>query len=76
MVEVLAPNLGQSGMDVTIEQWFKKEGESVEKGEMLFEISNEKLNQEIEAPATGTLTKILKNEGETAAPEEVIAIIE
>lgn len=64
VVEVQAPNLGQTGMDITIQTWFKKVGEHVEKGEPLYELSNEKLNQEVESPATGTLVKIDVQEGE------------
>lgn len=67
MAQIIAPNLGQSGMDVTIETWFKADGEHVEKGEVLYELSNEKLTQEIEAPASGTL-KIVVQEGDSVAP--------
>ena len=76
MTEVLAPNLGQSGMDVKIERWFVKEGEKVEKGAPLYELSNEKLAQEIESPETGILSKTLVQEGETTAVRSVIALIE
>lgn len=76
MYEVLAPNLGQSGMPVRIEKWSKNEGETIEKGELLFELSNEKLSQEVEAPVSGTIVKILVPEGSEAMPQEVIAQIE
>ena len=76
MVEVLAPNLGQSGMDVTIERWFVKEGEKIEKGAPLYELSNEKLTQEVESPATGVLSKIFVQEGDMAPIRSVIALIE
>jgi pyruvate/2-oxoglutarate dehydrogenase complex dihydrolipoamide acyltransferase (E2) component len=76
MTQVIVPSLGMSGMDVKIESWFKSEGDMVEKGEALFEISSEKLNQEIEAPETGTLTKIYKQEGEMVAVGELLAEIE
>ncbi|WP_373484221.1 lipoyl domain-containing protein [Acetobacterium sp.] len=76
MVEVQVPMIGQSGMDVRIEVWMIEEGEHVEKGEALYELSNEKLNQEIESPATGTLVKILVQEGETVAVGDILAHIE
>ena len=76
MTEVLAPNLGQSGMDVRIERWLVKEGEKVEKGAPLYELSNEKLTQEIESPATGVLAEILVQEGDMAPVRSVIARIE
>lgn len=76
MYEVLAPNLGQSGMAVRIEKWNKKEGEKIEKGELLFELSNEKLSQEVESPVSGTVIKLLVQEGEEAMPQEIIAQID
>ncbi len=76
MFEVLAPNLGQSNSDITIEQWFKEVGEHIEKDEPLFEMSNMKLNQEVVSSVSGTVTEILVEEGEQAAPKSVIAIIE
>jgi pyruvate/2-oxoglutarate dehydrogenase complex dihydrolipoamide acyltransferase (E2) component len=76
MQKVIAPNLGQSSMDITIETWHKKIGDKVEKGEPLFELSNEKLTQEVAALASGTLTKIYVEEGGETAPGSVIAEIE
>lgn len=76
MTQVTAPDLGQSGMDIKIEQWFKNVGDKVEKGEPLFEISNEKLTQEIESPASGTLTKIIVPAGEMAATGALIGEID
>ncbi|MCR4711339.1 MAG: hypothetical protein K5707_03490 [Clostridia bacterium] len=76
MFEVLAPNLGQSNSDVTIEQWFKEVGEHVEKGEPLFEMSNMKLNQEVAASVSGTLVEILVEEGDKTPPKSLIAKIE
>ena len=76
MVEVQIPNLGQSGMDVKLERWFVQEGETIAKGSPLYELSNEKLTQEVESPATGTLSKILVGEGEMAPVGTIIAHIE
>lgn len=76
IIDVQAPNLGQSGMDITIRSWLKGIGDHVEKGEPLYELSNEKLTQEIESPATGTLVKILIEEGSVVAVGAVIGQIE
>ncbi|MBO5521128.1 MAG: hypothetical protein J5973_05590 [Eubacterium sp.] len=76
IVEVQAPNLGQTGMDIIIRNWFVKEGEHIEKGESLYELSNEKLSQEVESPATGTLIKILIPEGEVVQVGAIIGQIE
>lgn len=75
MVEVQIPMLGQSGMDVKIESWLIDEGEFVQKGDSLYELSNEKLNQEIESPVSGTLVKILKQTGESVSVGDIIAYI-
>jgi len=75
-MKVLAPDLGQSGMSVRIEKWYKKEGETVTKGELLFELSNEKLNEEINSPAAGTVVKIYVQEGDSAEPGATLADIE
>lgn len=76
MVEVQIPMLGQSGMDVTIESWKVNVGDKVAKGDPLYELSNEKLTQEIESPATGTLSKIIVAAGEKAPVGAIIGEIE
>ena len=48
----------------TIVRWFKAEGDTVEKGEVLYELDTEKATQEVEAEASGVLLKILAGEGE------------
>ncbi len=53
------PALGQSMEEGTITRWFKAEGEPVQKGETLYEVMTDKVNIEVESPASGTLRKIL-----------------
>ena len=60
----------------TIVQWLKAEGDSVTKGEFIVEIETAKATQEVEAPVSGILTKILLAEGETAEVRADIALIE
>jgi 2-oxoglutarate dehydrogenase E2 component (dihydrolipoamide succinyltransferase) len=74
-MEIIAPNLGQSGMDIKIDTWFKAVGDKVETDEPLYELSNEKLSEEVKAPVSGTLLKILVQEGGTIAPGGIIAEI-
>jgi pyruvate/2-oxoglutarate dehydrogenase complex dihydrolipoamide acyltransferase (E2) component len=74
-MEIIAPNLGQSGMDIKIDTWRKAVGDKVEKGEPLYELSNEKLSEEVKSPVSGTLVKILVQEGGTIAPGGAIAEI-
>ncbi|MEX0961975.1 MAG: dihydrolipoamide acetyltransferase family protein [Simkaniaceae bacterium] len=58
-MEVNLPKLGESILNAKIVQWFKKEGDAVELDEPLLEVSTDKVNSEIPAPASGVLQKIL-----------------
>jgi pyruvate dehydrogenase E2 component (dihydrolipoamide acetyltransferase) len=62
--EVKLPRLGQGMESGTIVKWLKSEGESVEKGEPLYELDTDKVTQEVEAEASGVLLKISIAEGE------------
>ena len=59
MQEVKLPQLGQSVEEAAIIEWFKKEGDAVEKGERLFSIQTDKAEIECESTASGVLRKIL-----------------
>jgi pyruvate dehydrogenase E2 component (dihydrolipoyllysine-residue acetyltransferase) len=72
---VTLPRLGQGMETGTIVRWLKSEGESVEKGEPLFELDTEKVTQEVEAEASGVLLKILAGEGEEIEVGKAIAVI-
>ena len=74
-VEVSLPRLGQGMESGTIVRWLKQEGDKVEKGEALYELDTEKVTQEVEADASGTLLKILAGEGEEIAVGKRIAVI-
>ena len=74
-VNVLMPQMGESITEGTIVRWFKAEGEAVAKDEPLLEISTDKVDAEVPAPAGGTLAKIHHGPGATVAVETVIGII-
>jgi len=59
----------------TIVRWLKSEGESVEKGEPLYELDTEKVTQEVEAESSGVLLKILAGEGQEIEVGKAIAVI-
>jgi len=59
----------------TIVKWLKRVGDRVERDEPLLEISTDKVDAEIPAPATGTLSEILVQEGRTVAVNTVVARI-
>src|SRR5436305_3869769 len=59
------PQMGVSVSEGTITKWLKQEGEQIEADEPLLEISTDKVDTEVPAPASGTLTQILVQEGQT-----------
>lgn len=72
-------NLPKSGMGIdegTIIRWLKNEGDPVEQGECIVEVETAKATQEVEAPVSGVLAKILVGEGETVLVNTDLAIIE
>src|SRR5438270_573315 len=74
-VSVTMPRLGESVTEGTVTRWLKQEGERVEADEPLLEVSTDKVDTEIPAPATGTLVEIKVNEDETVAVGADLAVI-
>ena len=70
--EVLMPKLGLTMTEGTIDEWKKKEGDAVQKGEILFSVATDKLTNDVEAEEDGVLLKILVPEGETVACKTLI----
>jgi 2-oxoglutarate dehydrogenase E2 component (dihydrolipoamide succinyltransferase) len=73
--KVLVPLLGEGVEEVTVTKWLKKEGETVNELEPLLEVNTDKVDTEIPAPASGTVLKILAEEGSPAKVGTVLAII-
>ena len=73
--QVVMPQMGESIAEGTIVRWIKKVGDAVDRDEPLFEISTDKVDAEIPAPAAGVLTEIKVQAGETVAVNEVVATI-
>ena len=73
--KVVMPKLGTGMNEGTILRWLKAEGDSVNEGEPIVEIETTKTVEEMEAPGSGVLLKILLGEGETAEVRTLIAII-
>ncbi|HXT59404.1 MAG TPA: 2-oxoglutarate dehydrogenase complex dihydrolipoyllysine-residue succinyltransferase, partial [Pirellulales bacterium] len=67
---------GESITEVQIGRWLKAEGEWADKDQPLVEIESDKATVELPAPEAGKVTKVLKRQGETAAPGEVIGYLE
>jgi len=76
-VEVIMPRLGSEMTKGTIVEWFKKEGDRVNKDEALFVVDTEKAALEVESEVTGILKKILVSDKKQEVPVgQAIAIIE
>ncbi|MFQ5632326.1 MAG: dihydrolipoamide acetyltransferase family protein [bacterium] len=74
-IDMVMPKMGESITEGTILQWLKKEGDKVERDEVVLEISTDKVDSEIPSPASGVLSKILIPEGETVEVGKKIAVI-
>jgi 2-oxoisovalerate dehydrogenase E2 component (dihydrolipoyl transacylase) len=73
--KVLVPLLGEGVEEVTVIKWLKKEGDSVNELEPLLEVNTDKVDTEIPAPVSGTVLKILAEEGVPAKVGAVLAFI-
>jgi 2-oxoglutarate dehydrogenase E2 component (dihydrolipoamide succinyltransferase) len=73
--KVLVPLLGEGVEEVTVIKWLKREGDSVNELEPLLEVNTDKVDTEIPAPASGTVLKIVADEGTPAKVGTVLAFI-
>ena len=76
VVDVVMPKMGESIMEGTILEWYKKVGDSIEKDETLLEIGTDKVDSEIPSPASGTISEILANPNDIVDVGKVIAKID
>src|SRR5437899_480777 len=74
--DVIMPQMGESIFEGTITKWLKKPGDKVQRDEPLFEISTDKVDAEIPAPAAGVLKEIKVQEGATVQVNSVVAVID
>ena len=76
LVDVTVPVGQAEGTESVVSTWFKAVGEEVTENEPLLEISTDKVNMEVAAPASGRLAEILKNDGEQIEPGEVLGRVD
>ena len=74
--EIKLPHVGESVTEAVIDRWLKKPGDRVEKYDPIVEVITDKVNMEVPSPASGTLTRLLAQEGETVPMGAVIAEME
>ena len=75
-IEIKVPPLPESVSDATLVGWHKKAGETVARDENLVDLETDKVVLEVPAPASGTITRIVVEDGATVVAGDVIAILE
>ena len=75
-IDIIMPQMGESIAEGTLSKWLKKVGDEVKRDEPIFEISTDKVDAEIPAPAAGVLAEILVKEGQTVEVKTVVARLE
>ncbi|MEZ4649240.1 MAG: dihydrolipoamide acetyltransferase family protein [Candidatus Eisenbacteria bacterium] len=75
-MDMVMPQMGESIAEGTILKWLKAVGDTVEKDENILEISTDKVDSEIPAPASGVLVELKANEGDVVPVGEVVAVID
>src|SRR3954466_1479420 len=75
-VQITMPQMGESVTEGTVLEWHKQVGDSVEADEPLVEVSTDKVDADVPAPAAGTLTKIMAEPDETVTVGQVLGEIE
>ena len=75
-IEVPMPQMGESIAEGTVSKWLKAVGQAVERDEPILEISTDKVDAEIPAPASGTLVAIEVQEGQTVEVGTIVAYID
>jgi len=75
-VDVIMPQMGESIAEGTLSRWLKKIGDEIKRDEPIFEISTDKVDAEIPAPAAGILAEVLVVEGQTVPVQTVVARLE
>jgi 2-oxoglutarate dehydrogenase E2 component (dihydrolipoamide succinyltransferase) len=75
-LELKVPSVGESITEVQIGKWHKNVGQQVEKDENVVELESDKATVDLPAPAAGTISKMLKQSGQTAAVGEVIGYVQ
>ena len=73
--DIVMPQMGESIVEGTITKWLKKPGDKIQRDEPLFEISTDKVDAEIPAPASGVLQEIKVGEGSTVQVNTVVGTI-
>src|ERR671919_30699 len=72
-VQLLMPEMGESVTEGTVLEWHVSEGDSVDEGQTMVEVSTDKVDAEVPAPAAGTVAKIMVQPDETVEVGKALA---
>src|SRR5256714_14635254 len=75
-VEIQMPQMGESVTEGTVLEWHVSEGESVQEGDTVVEVSTDKVDAEVPAPASGVISKILAQPDDTVAVGQALAALD
>lgn len=75
-VDIVVPQVGEAVAEVTLVRWLKSVGDTVTKGDVLFEVDIDKSVIEVEAFDSGRLVEILQPDGTVVTPRDVVGILE
>ena len=75
-MNVLMPQLGETVAEGTVAAWHKKQGDAIEKNEILLDVETDKAATEVPAPVAGVIASVLVPEGKTVDVGTVLAVIE
>jgi len=75
IVDVTVPAEQSEGTEIVVSLWFRAVGDRVEANDPLLELSTDKVNVEVAAPASGTLVEILRKDGDKVEPGELVGRI-
>ncbi|MEI6792358.1 MAG: multifunctional oxoglutarate decarboxylase/oxoglutarate dehydrogenase thiamine pyrophosphate-binding subunit/dihydrolipoyllysine-residue succinyltransferase subunit [Actinomycetes bacterium] len=76
IIDIVAPSAGESVSEGTLLEWLVKPGDSVDDGQTIVEFSTDKVDVELPAPASGKITELLADSGDTIAVGQLIARME
>src|SRR5262249_59676000 len=75
-ISVVMPQMGESVVEGTVERWLVREGERVEKDQILCEITTDKVDAEVVAPEAGVVTRIVAPQGQTVPVGAELAVLD
>ena len=76
MTKIILPELGEGITKATVSYWYFKVGDKVNEKDDLVEFATDKATFNLPSPATGTLSEVLHNEGDSVNIGEVVGVIE